>query len=643
MSTAPSNLKIKIQQSDGSEVEVDIDPNQLHAINLQASQQVQNQMASMMAKQATIAPPISPPISPPPAPPAAANTQPPADLTVELPNGPKTFTNMDQVEALLGTLDPESEEFEAAAGGIIAQLNALGVDPSAFTAQQPILAQLATHAQTSTALAAPLPPVATAAEALDGISQDLDTFERSEGESGLNTLYDEVTGGGKGKRKKKLRMSPTAIRIDDWYKRRGREILADNEKLRATVGKGKEAELIAADFFASAFSPEPELVDTDLCSDKLRREFMGTLLDTAEYRALHAQTQLDDLASEIAATSFSKQFIEVRVAEATANPTKGSSDIDGMMHEMRMVGGVCNAIKQAQQDVQDAKDMQGAFGMGKDASGAWNRMDPSKVAAAFKKVRKDPKLRRISELAGRYRRMAQARQRRKMNHGLDDVVGVVNGGDLARLLPSELSLLCDEDVELYGMMKLIERSALCRDHRRWEKEAKGPIIVFLDESGSMAGEPEYNAKAFALALAYIARHQRRWCCFCSFASAGDGLRKLVLPPGQWEPEKLIEWLSLFINGGTDLNFLYPKNLEELYTETGAERGKTDLILVTDACVDVPRKLEDSFLEWKHDNRAKLISLIIGHEPGELKKISDEVHTMRALDVENEGVGQALSI
>ena len=57
--------------------------------------------------------------------------------------------------------------------------------------------------------------------------------------------------------------------------------------------------------------------------------------------------------------------------------------------------------------------------------------------ALFKRVRSDPTLRRICELAGRYRRVAQSRQRRKTTHGLDDVVGVVMDADLGRLLPQE--------------------------------------------------------------------------------------------------------------------------------------------------------------------------------------------------------------
>jgi hypothetical protein len=63
-------------------------------------------------------------------------------------------------------------------------------------------------------------------------------------------------------------------------------------------------------------------------------------------------------------------------------------------------------------------------------------------------VRNDPVLRRIGELAGRYRRMAQSRQRRKVRHGLDDVVGVTLDGDLARVLPHELAKLVVPEFEL---------------------------------------------------------------------------------------------------------------------------------------------------------------------------------------------------
>jgi len=105
----------------------------------------------------------------------------------------------------------------------------------------------------------------------------------------------------------------------------------------------------------------------------------------------------------------------------------------------------------------------------------------------------------------------------KATHGLDDVVGVEPGGDVGRLLPSELARLMIPELELDTLRRIAERQALCREHHATESVGKGPIIVSIDESGSMEGEKAHTAKALALALAWIARRQRRWCGLVAYS------------------------------------------------------------------------------------------------------------------------------
>ena len=69
---------------------------------------------------------------------------------------------------------------------------------------------------------------------------------------------------------------PTALELDDWGLRRGREILAESERLRQT-GLDENA---AADFHGAAFEPEPKLKDG--CADARRHEFLSQLLQTPD-------------------------------------------------------------------------------------------------------------------------------------------------------------------------------------------------------------------------------------------------------------------------------------------------------------------------------------------------------------------------
>src|SRR5207245_9845248 len=65
---------------------------------------------------------------------------------------------------------------------------------------------------------------------------------------------------------------------------------------------------------------------------------------------------------------------------------------------------------------------------------------------------------------------------------------------------------------------------------RGDERGRGPMIVCLDGSGSMAGDKEIWSKAVALTLLEIARRQRRLFRFICFSSADTPLFTRDLNP-----------------------------------------------------------------------------------------------------------------
>ncbi len=261
---------------------------------------------------------------------------------------------------------------------------------------------------------------------------------------------------------------------------------------------------------------------------------------------------LNDTASEIAATAFAGQYAELR-KERDKDEKKESGKGGGPGHdfgaEISVLKHVSKALSEASKEVEEAREAAAAMGMGPGAPGS---NDPRAIAALFKRVRSDPTLRRICELAGRCRRVAQSKQRRKATHGLDDVVGGVMDADLGRLLPQELAKLALPEFEDDTLRRLVERQTMCREYQATEPIAKGPILVSVDESGSMSGEKVHTAKALALALAWIARQQKRWCGLVAY-SGDSGERLLALPPGRWNEVAVMDWLAQFIGCGSSLD------------------------------------------------------------------------------------------
>lgn len=433
------------------------------------------------------------------------------------------------------------------------------------------------------------------------------------------------------------RGSPTALAVDEWGLRRGRDLIADSERLR----KSGADEFAAADFFTSAFDPDPQLMD--VCVDPRRSEFLRQLLDTPEYRALHAETQLDDTAAGIAAAHFAEQFAGLEREDTTDRPRTVSADGAAggggeLAREVAVLRAVGKAVSGAGKEVNELQEGVAALGMGPGEPGS---NDPRAIAALFKRVRGDPNLNTICDLAGRFRRVARSKQRQKATHGLDEVVGVEPGGDLARVLPAELVRLAVPELELDTLRRLAERQLSCRELRSVEPVGKGPILVVADESGSMEGAKAHTAKALALTLAWVARRQRRWAGLIAY-SGRSGERLLALPPGRWDESALCDWLSAFIGCGSELD-LPIEEMPRMYQEIGAPPGVTDVIFITDAQARIPAALRERFLAWKRSVRARVISLVLDNRPGDLASVSDECHPVRSLEPDGDAVGRVLSL
>ena len=414
---------------------------------------------------------------------------------------------------------------------------------------------------------------------------------------------------------------PTAVVCDEWAMRRGRD-LADCPRWTAT-GLDENA---AADFHALAFDPQAEFQP---CEDRTREAFIGAMVETPEFHALHSETMLDDFAAQIAALHFGDQFAEFK---------KKNEKPEGMDGEIAAIGAAGRAIAAAAGEVKELKEAEGALGMG--AGDLGGKRDPKAVAEAFNRIRNNSTLRRICEAAGRFRRVAQSKQRLKAVHCLDDVVGVELGGDLARVLPHELAKLDIEELELDMLRRLAERQAMCRELAAVEPVGKGPIIVTLDESGSMREKIE-NAKGLALSLAWIARQQKRWCALVAY-SGGSGERIIALPPGRWNEAALCEWLVSFIGNGSDVDVPIVE-LPRIYVELRPPVGQTDVIMITDAICSLPAARVECFNSWKKSVKARVISLILESRPGDLANVSDECHIVRRLDAGEVAIGRVLAI
>lgn len=430
----------------------------------------------------------------------------------------------------------------------------------------------------------------------------------------------------------------TVYKLDEWDRARGQQILTKHDAFKIN----DTTEEAASDFFAAAFLPEPEMNET--CGDPLRMQFLNEMAGTSEYQVLRKDTIFNAVQSGLAAASFAESYGKLQRDRTPRKDCKGGAKANDGMDILLAAG---KAVKEAQKDVEEATEWDAGLGHGIGGDGTHLNMAlaPKDVANRYHRIKNDPKLRRILELAGKYRRLARAKQRRKFMHGYDDMVGVELSGEIGRALPVELGRLGMEEFELDSLRRLAERQIQCREHHSVDGLGKGPIVVTVDESGSMSGEKVMNAKAFALAMAWIAMHQKRWCCLVGYSGNDRGKHNtIVLKPGKWNEEALMDWLVHFYSGGSG-NDIPTKEMPDIWKQVKPPKGKTDIIMVTDAERYAHPEEDKRFREFIGIVDAKVMALLIENPYGgdSIKSVADEVIAMNNIDVSEEGIQKCLSI
>ncbi len=174
------------------------------------------------------------------------------------------------------------------------------------------------------------------------------------------------------------------------------------------------------------------------------------------------------------------------------------------------------------------------------------------VREAFGLLSKNPKLRRIAELAGRIERLAAAKRKSEVKPGVGEVHGIERTGDIGRLLPTELLALCHPKLRTSMLVRLVQHQALGYAVKSHETLGRGPVVVLLDESSSMAEDgKDVWSKAVTLALLDTATRQKRAWHLIAFN--GSIVREIEVQPRKASVADIVKALDRRCAGGTDLN------------------------------------------------------------------------------------------
>jgi hypothetical protein len=261
------------------------------------------------------------------------------------------------------------------------------------------------------------------------------------------------------------------------------------------------------------------------------------------------------------------------------------------------------------------------------------------------RMRKSANLKRFAELLGRWSTLALSSRAKRTPGVPEELSDVTYGDDWHLFVPQELSALTNSALRYDFFIRLTDRKVLQYEPQSREGRGKGPIVVCLDTSGSMAGDRDVRAKATTLALHFVARKQGRPFATILFSSPGQWVSFVFR--NEWVTERaatgeesrccrldgIMKVATFFFGGGTD----YESPLKEarrLIEEGGSKWREADIVFITDDYCEISDEFSGQFKAHKTRLCVKVFSVIVGAEAENsrtLWKFSDRVVSASAFD------------
>jgi uncharacterized protein with von Willebrand factor type A (vWA) domain len=298
------------------------------------------------------------------------------------------------------------------------------------------------------------------------------------------------------------------------------------------------------------------------------------------------------------------------------------------------------ATDKAAKAVDEAAKAQAVFGLG---AGSGAGVDGKGSTLAEKQrlrgaMASSEKLRRIAELAGKMRAIAAQKRASRIRPQREEIVDVVCGDDLDRALPGQLALLATEAGRAEFARLLCGGELQCYEYDAAEPKGRGPMVLCVDNSGSMRGFPEVWSKALAFGLAEVAAKDKRDVVMVHFD--GTVKRTARWTRGEIDSATALDMLEFFSGGGTEFE---PPLREALRQITGGDKALdgADVVFVTDGYGNTSAAFEAEWQAARRDRKITAYGILIGyaHEDETMRRLFDKTWAVdeRKLDGLEDGL------
>lgn len=391
-----------------------------------------------------------------------------------------------------------------------------------------------------------------------------------------------------------------------------------------------------ADSFQAAFEVEPTLAQN--CQDPVQASWFSSLLESPGLKNIRNSTCLDVNLSAIAAMEICRSYLLYK-AEIEKRPPED--------RDFAEAESVTNAIGNTEQTIEQIAMLQGAG----NEEGSDKHLPLQLLKDYYNRVRNSTTLKRILDEAGRFWRLCQALQRTKTTNIHKTVLSHIRlSGDPNRLIPWELAQVAGAipDLQPLALYRLATGRCLSYELINKNQTSQGPIIVTIDESGSMEGQKIILAKAFALAIARLCKSQRRLCVLAAFSSEHQ-YHDLLLKPNENNTLDIIQFMEHFYKGGTHARgpmVAIRESAWPMILKAGAPPKSVDHILITDEAIDGVYSRRADYRKWAEANNVKTYGISVDTNDSAvdvLKQFCDVVWYVTKQSLDHESTRTLLSL
>lgn len=287
---------------------------------------------------------------------------------------------------------------------------------------------------------------------------------------------------------------------------------------------------------------------------------------------------------------------------------------------------VDKAIDKAHQSAKDTQEAMSQLAGSEAGKGvALNDLEQKRKLA--RRLSANPGLKQLVRKLGALRQAWADRKRaRKAQTKYSDIVGAKFSDEVIKAYPAEIALAATEQGRALFALKYSQKTLLTKDYEAKIKELdKGPVVMYIDISGSMAGESELWSKAMAYVIAEECLKQNRATHIHLFDTVIQ--KSIHLEKDRADNEKLLNFvLSWTTKGGTSFCSVIDHALTKInFVE------KADILMITDGNAEVSDPFVRRLNAFKQEHGVQWNSFCIGRQARVLKEFSDNVHTVDPLD------------